>query len=49
MNLVSKYGYIDKLDDTVNKYNYIYYSTIKMKPLTYLKEDLNSEEICNAF
>ena len=33
MNLVSKYGYIDKLDDTVNKYNNIYYSTIKMKPL----------------
>ena len=24
--------YIDKLDDIVNKYNNIYYRTIKMKP-----------------
>ena len=33
MNLVSKYGYIDKLDDMMNKYNNTYHSTIKMKPL----------------
>ena len=25
--------YIDKLDDIVNKYNNIYHSTIKMKPV----------------
>ena len=29
---VSKNVYIDKLDDTVNKCNNIYHSTIKMKP-----------------
>ena len=29
--------YIDKLDDTVNKYKNIYHSTIKMEPV-----DLNS-------
>ena len=32
MTLVSKNIYIDKLDDTVNKYN-TYQSTIKMKPV----------------
>ena len=30
---VSKYVYIDNLDDKVNKYNNIYYRTIKMKPV----------------
>ena len=29
--LVSKSGFIDKLDDIVNKYNNTYHSTIKMK------------------
>ena len=29
---VSKIGYIDKLDDIVNKYNNTYYSIIKIKP-----------------
>ena len=29
--LVSKSGYIDKLDDIVNKYNNTYHSTIKIK------------------
>ena len=29
---VSKKVYIDKLDDTVNKYNNKFHSTIKMKP-----------------
>ena len=33
MNSVSKNVYIDKLDDTVNKYNNTYHSTIKMKPV----------------
>ena len=33
MTSVSKNVYIDKLDDTVNKYNKKYYSTIKMKPI----------------
>ena len=29
---ISKYAYIDKLDDIVNKYNNTYRNTIKMKP-----------------
>ena len=33
MTSVSKIVYIDKLDDKVNKYNNIYHSTIKMKPV----------------
>ena len=33
MTLVSKYIYIDKLDDIVNKYNNVYHSTIKIKPV----------------
>ena len=32
MTSVSKNVYNDKLDDTVNKYNNTYHSTIKMKP-----------------
>ena len=32
MTLISKNVYIDKLDDTVNKYNDTYHRTIKMKP-----------------
>ena len=32
MNLVSKNVYINKLDDTVNKHNNTYQSTIKKKP-----------------
>ena len=37
MTSASKNVYIDKLDDIVNKYNKIYHSTIKMKPV-----DVNS-------
>ena len=33
MTSISKYVYIDKLDDTVNKYNNTYHSTIKRKPV----------------
>ena len=33
MTSVSKYAYIDKLDDIVNKYNNTYHDTIKMKPV----------------
>ena len=33
MTSVSKTVYIDKLDDIVNKYNYTYHSTIKLKPV----------------
>ena len=33
MTSVSKNVYIDKLDDTVNKYNNTYHSTIKVKPV----------------
>ena len=29
---IAKNVYIDKLDDIANKYNYTYYSTMKMKP-----------------
>ena len=47
---VSKYIYIDKLDDIVNKYNNKYQKTIKMKPVdvklnTYidLGQDINEK------
>ena len=33
MTSVSKNVYNDKLDDIFNKYNNIYHSTIKMKPV----------------
>ena len=33
MPSISKNVYIDKLDDIVNKYNKIYHSTIKMRPV----------------
>ena len=33
MTLISRNVYIDKLDDTVNKYNNTCHSTIKMKPV----------------
>ena len=42
MNLVSKYGYIDKLDDMMNKYNNTYHSTIKMESV-----DLKSNSYIN--
>ena len=32
MTSVSKYVYIDKLNDIVNKYSNTYHDTIKMKP-----------------
>ena len=33
MTSISKNVYIDKLDNIVNKYNYTYHNTIKMKPV----------------
>ena len=33
MTSISKNVYIDKLDNVVNKYNYTYHNTIKMKPV----------------
>ena len=33
MTAISKYVYIDKLDDIVNEYNNTYHRTIKMKPI----------------
>ena len=33
MNSLSKKVFFNKLDDTVNKYNKTYHSTIKMKPV----------------
>ena len=49
MTSVSKNVYIDKLDDTVNKYNNTYQGTIEMKPVdvksnTYIEY---SKEISN--
>ena len=51
MTLISKNVYIDKLDDTVNKYNNTYYRTIKMKHIdvkdnTYINigKDVNDQE-----
>ena len=32
MTSISKNGYIDQLDDIVNKYNNTYHKTVKMKP-----------------
>ena len=43
MTSISKNVYIDKLDDTVNKYNNRYHSTIKMKPV-----DVKSETYFNS-
>ena len=33
MTSISKSVYIDKLNDIINKYNNIYHSTIKVKPI----------------
>ena len=33
MTAISKYVYIDKLDDIANEYNNTYHRTIKMKPI----------------
>ena len=33
INSISKNVYIDKLDDTINKYSNIYHITIKIKPI----------------
>ena len=33
INSISKNIYIDKLDDTINKYSNIYHITIKIKPI----------------
>ena len=49
MTSISKNVYIDKLDDIVNKYDYTYHSTIKMKPAdakssTYIDFDKNNNE-----
>ena len=33
MTSISKNGYIDKLDDIVNKYHNSYHSTISVKPV----------------
>ena len=51
---ISKHGYIDKLDDIVNKYNNTYHRTIKMKPVdvkynTYIDsmESRSSKEVNN--
>ena len=49
MTSISKNLYINKLDDTVDKYNNTYHSTIKMKPIdvnsiTYIDLDKSNEE-----
>ena len=49
MTSISKNVYINKLDDTVDKYNNTYHSTIKMKPIdvnsiTYIDFDKSNEE-----
>ena len=51
MTSISKPVHIDKLDDTVNKYNNTYHSTIEMKPIyvkssTYIncRKEINDED-----
>ena len=44
MASISKNVYIDKLDDTVNKYSNTYHRTIKMKPID-VKSSMHIE--CN--
>ena len=51
MTPISKYLYIDKLDDIVNEYNNTYHRTIKMKPVdakdnTYIdfEKDVNDKD-----
>ena len=51
MNSISKNGYINKLDDVVNKYNNTYHNIIKMKPVdvksnTYIdsSKEVNDED-----
>ena len=49
MTSISKNVYINKFDDTVDKYNSTYHSTIKMKPIdvnsiTYIDFDKSNEE-----
>ena len=52
MTSMSKNVYIDKLDDTVNKYHNTYHNTIKMKPVdvkssTYIdsSKEINDEDV----
>ena len=47
MSSISKNGYIDKLDNTGNKYNNEYHSTIKMKPIDIQSYIESSKEINN--
>ena len=51
MTSLSKYVYIDKLDDRIDEYNDTYHRTIKMKPVdvkdnTYIdfKKDVNDKD-----
>ena len=39
MTSISKNVYIDKLDETINKYNNTYHSTIEMKPTNVKKHE----------
>ena len=54
MTSISKNMYINKLDDMVNKYNNIYHSSIKMKPVdvkssTYIDFDKNNNNEDSKF
>ena len=47
MNSLSKKVFFNKLDDTVNKYNKTYHSTIKMKPVdvnTYIESSTETND-----
>ena len=48
MTSISKNVYIDKLNDTVDKYNNTYHTTIKMKPI-YVKDNtyINTDKETN--
>ena len=49
MTSVSKNVYIDKLDYIVDKYNNTYHSTLKMKPVDVIRDNVRISEYKNVF
>ena len=49
MTSVSKNVYIDKLDYIVDKYNNTYHSTLKMKPVDVIRDNVRISKYKNVF